>query len=297
MSKAGTRLTSPADVRRLAEAMGFQPRRALGQNFLIDRNIRDLLLKAADVSRRDTVLEIGPGLGVLTEALLATAGRVVAVEKDKRLAAFLRSRLGEAHGLELVRADMLDLDVSSIAGSGDVKVVANLPYSVGTRILMDLVTSEGPPSCIVVTVQHEVAQRLTAKEGSRTYGLASVWTRLAYDADVVKTVSPSCFWPRPEVTSAIVAMHRRRRPRMPRRQREKFYEWTRLAFSQRRKQIANVLGGRRGVPGLTPGALRLVLEREGIAVTARPESLSVRAWCGLVNALTAPGGHTTQGES
>jgi len=283
-----TRLTSVSDVRQLLQVIGVRPSKALGQNFLVDGNIRGILLRAAQVSPDDAVLEVGPGLGVLTERLVQTAKRLVAVEKDGRLVDFLRRRFPRESRLELVHGDVLDLDLDSLLRSGLWKVVANLPYSVGTRILVTLFRVSEPPARLVVTVQREVGARLCAEAGGREYGLLSVWAQMTYHVNRLKTVSPSCFWPRPDVTSAIVSMRRRGEPLLEGAARRAFYELTKAAFSQRRKQLATVLARGPGTCRIPAERIRGALQGVGAEKTARPEALSVDLWCRLVNALTSP---------
>ena len=146
----------------------------MGQNFLIDGNIRDMIVKAADIQPNETVLEIGPGLGVLTEALLKQAGHVMAVEKDQRLHDIVQERFADRDNLELLHADALDLDLEARVQSGAIKMVSNLPYSVGTRILMELIGARHRPERMVVTLQRDVADRMTAAHGGKVYGLLSI---------------------------------------------------------------------------------------------------------------------------
>jgi len=154
-----------SELRSLLNEMDFHPSRALGQNFLIDGNILDILLDAADVRHRDEILEIGPGLGAVTEALVDSARRVVAVEKDRRLYEHLRERFKDKPKLELICADMLEVDTEALLKTGFNKVVSNLPYSAGSRILINLAMAEAAPERIIVTVQQEVAERLAAQAG------------------------------------------------------------------------------------------------------------------------------------
>ena len=281
------RLTRVSEVRQLLGDLNIRPSRRLGQNFLVDRNIREILLRSADVSSQERILEIGPGLGVLTERLLRMAKGVVAVEKDHRLAEFLRRRFADEDGLELVCGDALELGVSRVLRGGVTKVVANLPYSVGTRMLVDMVRADEAPARIVVTVQQEVGERLAAATGSPQYGLLSVWTQLAFRVETVKIVSPTCFWPRPEVSSVIMSMHRRVEPLLAPARRRILYDLTKVAFSQRRKQLATVLG-RALLPVEAPAPrVRGVLLALGLGEKARAEELGVDDWCALVNALTS----------
>jgi 16S rRNA (adenine1518-N6/adenine1519-N6)-dimethyltransferase len=278
-------LASPSQVRSLLGEIGVSPRKNLGQNFLIDRNILDIIIDAAGVAKGDNVLEVGPGLGIVTEQLLLKAGHVTAVEKDERLYRFLVAKFEGEPRLELVNADILELDSEALPGfeGGMDKVVSNVPFSAGSRIIADLVMADAPPRGIVVTVQREVAARLAAEPGGRDYGLLSVWTQLRYDVDQVKAVSPNCFWPKPEVVSMIVRMVRGAEPDIDVAERKCLYGLTKHAFGHRRKQLASILSAMS--MGISLGEARELLEKVGVEAKARPENLGVGEWCRLVKEL------------
>ena len=284
-------LTSLSQVRALMDELDFRPSRTMGQSFLIDRNILDILVAAADLAPGDAVLEVGPGLGVVTECLLAECGLVKAVEKDRRLHAYLADRFADAGNLQLIHADAMDLAVPDmlIAGEGEGsaairKVVSNLPYSVGTRILVNLITAPVPPTRIVVTVQEEVADRITAAPDSDEYGMLSVWCQLGYECRILKIVSPTCFWPRPEVKSGILVLKARGERLLDAPAQEAFLGLTRQAFMRRRKQMATILS--QGLDaGLTRDEATAALEEAGIDPRSRPEAMDVAAWCRLTRVL------------
>jgi len=277
-------LASPSTVRSLLAQLDVHPSRRLGQNFLVDRNILGILVEAAGLAAGDQVLEVGPGLGVVTRELLGIARRVVAVEKDARLCDFLRAELGDAAGLELRHADALDLDAEELFGSGINVVVANLPYSVGSRILADFVTCGRRPERMVLTLQKEVADRLAAPPGDAACGLLGVWTQHAYAVTRVKTVSPGCFWPRPEVGSAIVKLKRRDAAPGTRTEEEFFRRVTKAAFSRRRKQLAAVLPRVLG-PACDAAACRVALAQAGVDPASRPGDLDADRWWTLCGCL------------
>lgn len=269
-------LTAPSEVRDLLQRLDVHPSKVLGQNFLIDANILKILLSAAHLRQEDAVLEIGPGLGVLTEWLCRWSGRVVAIEKDRRLCAWLREHLAKAKNLELIEGDAMDVDLESLLASGVNKVVANLPYSVGSRVLVTLIESVHAPEQVVVTVQKEVARRLAAKPGTKDYALIGILAQLRYEVEVRKEVSPTCFFPPPEVTSAIVSMARRETA-VP-VDGDGLKSLLKTAFSQRRKQLGTILRKE------TPGAAD-VLASLGIDARTRPEDLNPVQWAALANAL------------
>lgn len=272
-------LTSPSQVRDWCVANGFRPNRTMGQNFLVDLNVLKAIVDAGLAPCAGTaapaVLEIGPGLGVMTEELLARGCRVTAVEKDPALAARLAAALGSPAGLSVVDGDALDV----IAGRGGFAafdpaafdcMVSNLPYQAGTRILLELVERRAP-AAMTVLMQTEVADRLAAKEGSRARGLAGVLAQLDYDVEVVRKVSASCFWPRPEVGSAVVRLVRHdRAAAMSPEERRMFRRIVKRGFEHRRKQLGGVFRG--------------LLES-----TARAEELSVEDWKGLAAAFVRGG--------
>ncbi|MBT3191055.1 MAG: ribosomal RNA small subunit methyltransferase A [Verrucomicrobia bacterium] len=280
-------LTHLSDVRTLVTQLGFHPSRALGQNFLVDGNILDILIDCAAVVPTDRVLEIGPGLGVVTEAILDRAQSVVAVEKDHRLYAYLREALAGYKQLELIQGDVLEVGIPALLARGVDKVVSNLPYSAGSRILMDLVCDANAPRGIVVTVQLEVAQRIVAEPGSKTYGLMGVWCQLHCDVALTKVISPNCFWPRPDVKSAIVVLERRESRLLSEAHEPLFYQLTRHAFQQRRKQLASCLAKAPPQLALDANAARELLVQVGAEPTARPEALTIEQWCRLTDRMAS----------
>lgn len=279
-------LTSPSQVLALLQQLGLHPNSALGQNFLIDVNIRDIILDAAAPGRDDVVLEVGPGLGVLTEELVRRAGRVVAVEKDRGLHDYLAGRFRDCPALTLIHQDALELDAAFFERQGITQVVSNLPYSVGSRILMNCFALPVPPRRVTVTVQLEVAERLAAGPGHRHRGLLGVWAQREYAVRTVKVISPTCFCPPPKVKSAVVRLERLvREARAVAGDRAAFRALTRLAFGYRRKQLGSILARL----GATPDALDGVLAVAGLDHRLRPERLTVDQWQVLADAMTARG--------
>ena len=298
-------LTSPSQVRDLLARLDVRPNRVLGQNFLIDRNILDILVGAAAPSPQDTVLEVGPGLGVVTDALARRAGWVAAVEKDGRLAEHLRASLGACGNLLVVQADMLDVDVRPADGGalraapgadGRVRLVlpgagydlvSNLPYSSGSRIMVELARAPYPPRRMTVTVQNEVAARICAPPGGKAHGMLSAWLQYSYEPALVRKVSATCFYPRPEVGSAIVALRRRPAPLLDARLEPLFYDLTKHGFEHRRKQLAAIL--RQAPPPFAQpaSATEAFLAARDLPPAARPEQLGVEDWCELVRTIAA----------
>ena len=275
-------LTAPSEVKALLAELDFRPSKVLGQNFLIDSNILKMLLATADLRPDDAVIEIGPGLGVLTECLTRDAGRVVAIEKDRRLAAYLKERFRETRNLELIEADALEVDLDKLLAGGCSKVVANLPYSVASRLLVNLAEAPHRPKKMVVTIQNEVADRLTARADTDDYGLISVLLQLRYGISLRKEVSPSCFYPPPEVKSAIVNMVLRELPEEP-RDYDQLKHLLKLCFSKRRKQLGGVL--RKNFAHFDA-----VLAQQQLDPQSRAETLSPEQWVRLSNGLYSKAG-------
>lgn len=273
-------VTSPSQVKAWCIANGFHPSRALGQNFLIDLNIRDAIVRAAGIAPGARILEIGPGLGALTEGLLAAGARVTAVEKDARLAGRLAPALGSPAALRVLAADALTLDWDGLLADGFPACVSNLPYSVGTRILLDLAFRGNAPGRFVLLVQTEVAGRFAAGPGSPARGQAGVWLQLDYDVTTVREVRPSCFWPRPEVSSTVVRLDRR--PCfLPAAARPFFFLLSRHAFMHRRKQLGTILRAAPGALACPEAEAARRIERAGLDPRIRPEALGNAQWQAL----------------
>jgi len=246
-------------MRELLAARGIRLTKSLGQNFLHDANQLRRIIEAAELSKIDKVLEIGPGLGPLTELLLENAGAVLAIEKDARLVEFLRERniplaqslsppggermsdrTGEAK-FELLHADALEFLKREQRNWNDWKLVANLPYSVASPILVELAGGARAPKKIVATLQLEVAQRLMAKAGEKDYGVLTLLVQLDYEPRSSFKVPRSCFFPEPDVDSACVVLDRRTVPLLPESHRKMFVKIVKRAFSQRRKMMLKLL--------------------------------------------------------
>ena len=276
-------LTSPSQVKAWCIDHGFHPNKVLGQNFLVDRNALEAIVDAAALPPGARVLEIGPGLGVLTEEMLRRGYAVTAIEKDPVLAERLAEALGNPPNLVVRAGDALDL-IKEGACDGFPSLVSNLPYQAGTRILLELTQRMGgtrscasesgasaAPETAVVLVQTEVAERLAAGPGSKARGLAGVWVQLDYDVQLVRAVKASCFWPRPEVGSTVVRLtrHHRNDARAP-DWRARFRQITKQAFEHRRKQLGAIFKGL-------------------VQSTARAEQLSNADWIAFVDNLEPQG--------
>lgn len=279
------KLTSPTQVVALLQANGLQPNSLLGQNFLIDANIRDIIIAAAEPGPSDVVLEVGPGLGVLTERLVALSGRVVAVEKDRGLYELLCRDYAEHPSLTLLKGDALDLDPAFFEREAITALVSNLPYSVGSRILMNVFALPRPPRRVTVTVQLEVGERLAAGPGDEARGLLGVWAQRVYSVETVKVISPNCFYPRPAVKSVVVRMTRLPEDRIREGDRNLFASLTKEAFAFRRKQMATIMSKVATRFGVAPEQAVAVLARIGLDPRIRPEMLTVDQWQALADGI------------
>ena len=266
------RLLGAADVRRLAEELGIRPTKTRGQNFVIDANTVRRIVRVAGVGSDDIVVEVGPGLGSLTLALLQDVKHVVAVEVDDALADALPATIAQfapevADRLDVVPADAMR--VASLPGPDPTALVANLPYNVSVPVLLHMLETFPTLRRVLVMVQKEVADRLAAPPGSRTYGVPSV--KAAWYADVrsAGTVSRSVFWPVPNVDSGLVALERRDPP--PGAQRQAVFSVVDAAFAQRRKTLRAALSGWAG----SAAAAEDILREAGIDPRTRGEQLTV----------------------
>ncbi len=272
--KALGKLTSPSIIKALLDSLEHRPNKGLGQNYLIDSNILGIIVAAAEISPNDQLLEVGPGLGALTQALLTTGAKLIAVEKDQTMVAHLREHF---QTLELLEADVLDVKLNELFAGGINKIVANLPYSAGSRFIVNALEAKPLPEKMVFMVQREVADRLTAQPGGKTFGPLAIWSQLNYDVKNIKNVSPTCFMPAPKVWSAVVRFEKRPAPLAEVRNYERFKKLIKLCFTQRRKQIGSNL--RKNAPEFFQ-----CLEKCGIDPAARPEQISIEKWVALANA-------------
>jgi 16S rRNA (adenine1518-N6/adenine1519-N6)-dimethyltransferase len=230
-----------SDMKQILESGRIQLTKSLGQNFLHDGNQLRRIVQSADLKKTDRVLEVGPGLGPLTELLLENAGEVLAIEKDRRLFDFLRQRFASAKNLTLLHDDALDVLRREQRDWSGWKLVANLPYSVASPIIVELAQARGCPERIVATLQLEVARRLVARMSDEDYGVLSLLMQLRYEPHGNFKIPADCFFPAPEVDSACVTLVQREHPLLPFEQHAKFERLVKLGFSQRRKMMLKLL--------------------------------------------------------
>jgi 16S rRNA (adenine1518-N6/adenine1519-N6)-dimethyltransferase len=276
---------TPTETRDLLARLGHRPKRFLGQNFLVDGNIVRKSVELARIGPGDTAVEVGPGLGTLTGALLDAGAEVWAVELDRTLLGHLASGLALRHpgALHLLEADAVEFPLAGLpAGrAADFKVVANLPYAISTP-WMDALLSGPLPSRMVLMLQREAAERYTASPGTKAFGSISIFLQAAYTSAPGHRVSPGCFHPRPDVDSALLHLVRRDDPHVFSPEHKVLI---RRCFQQRRKQIGSAI--RELIPGRAQHWLEL-LAAEGFSSTVRAEAIPVQVWIRLVSALPGP---------
>jgi 16S rRNA (adenine1518-N6/adenine1519-N6)-dimethyltransferase len=271
---------TPGELRRLLRAEGLRPRHALSQNFLTDAEVLDSIVTAADLQPGDRVVEIGPGLGVLTRRLLGAGCTVVAIELDAHLIGYLRRELDDAPSLTLVHEDALAVDPASLFPGEPYRLVANIPYHITSPLLHQFLGADHPPEVAVLLVQAEVADRVAAKPGAMSY--LSVFVQDLAEADVVARVPAAAFEPAPDVDSAVLRLVRRPASIVPARERDTLHRVVQAAFRQRRKQIHNSLV--RELP-VDRGTVDRALAACSVTPDRRPQTLSLPEWACLTTAL------------
>jgi 16S rRNA (adenine1518-N6/adenine1519-N6)-dimethyltransferase len=272
---------TPGQLRRLLGAERLRPRKSLSQNFLTDPEALDSIVAAAELVPGDRVVEVGPGLGVLTRRLLAAGASVLAVELDPRLAAYLRRELSGVPEFELIEADALSLHPREMFAGEPFKLVANIPYHITSPLLHAFLEGDRPPDLVVLLVQLEVAERVAAPPGRMSY--LSVFVQNVTHAEIVERVPAAAFEPAPEVDSAVLRLRRRERPLVAAGEsREPFYRVVQAGFRQRRKQIHN--GLTRELP-VDRNAVSSALESCGVTPDRRPQTLELAEWACLTSHL------------
>lgn len=272
-----------SEMRSVLDESGIQLTKSLGQNFLHDGNQLRRIVAAAELQPTDRVLEIGPGLGPLTEQLLEHAGEVFAVEKDLRLVTLLEKRLGAQPKLRLLHGDGLEIVRANASDWAGWKLVANLPYSVASPILVELASNVHPPERMTATLQIEVARRLMAKGGADDYGLLSLLVQLRFEPKGMFKIPSGCFFPPPDVDSACITLVRRERDLLPESLRPTFVRIVKRAFSQRRKMMVKLLKQDWAVEQLEAAISELQ-----ISPLIRAEAVTLEQFVRLTEMLAAP---------
>jgi 16S rRNA (adenine1518-N6/adenine1519-N6)-dimethyltransferase len=271
---------TPGELRRLLRAEGLRPRHGLSQNFLTDAEALDAIVAAADLHPGDRVVEVGPGLGVLTRRLLAAGCTVVAIELDAHLVGYLRRELDDARGLTLLHEDALAVDPATLFPGEAYRLVANIPYHITSPLLHQFLGAAHAPELAVLLVQAEVAERVAAEPGAMSY--LSVFVQDLAEATVVARVPAAAFEPAPEVDSAVLRLVRRPAPIVPIEERDTLHRVVQAAFRQRRKQIHNSLV--RELP-VDRAMVDRALGECAVTPDRRPQTLSLPEWACLTRVL------------
>ena len=276
-------IASPEVVHYICKRFDIKMSKKLGQNFLIKRGIVDEIVKAADLQEGEPVLEIGPGIGTLTQGLAQSGANVTAIELDTRLLEVLDTTLAQYSNVTIVHGDVLKLDVPSIMNHEPFKVVANLPYYITTPIIMSLLESRLPIERLVVMVQKEVALRMVAKPGTKDYGALSVAVQYYTEPDIVLDVSPKSFLPAPAVMSSVIRCVLRDKPPVDVVDEKLFFRVVKAGFAQRRKTFANTMK----TTGLSKDRIEELLAKANIDGQRRGETFTLQEFADVANAWAA----------
>ncbi len=281
-------LGNPQNTIELIKKHDFRFQKKFGQNFLIDTHVLDKIISAAGVTKDDMVLEIGPGIGTMTQYLAEAAREVVAVEIDKNLIPILEETLSEYDNVTIINEDVLKVDIAALAeeknGGKPIKVVANLPYYITTPIIMGLFESKVPLDNITIMVQKEVAERMQVGPGTKDYGALSLAVQFYAEPEIVANVPPNCFIPRPTVGSAVIRLRRYSEPPVKVKDEKKMFSLIRASFNQRRKTLVNGLTNASEL-GLTKEKVTGALEKMGLSETIRGEALTLARFAELSDLL------------
>lgn len=282
-------LGTPSATKEIINKYSFAFQKKFGQNFLIDSNVLESIIRGAEITKDDFVLEIGPGIGTMTQYLCEAARQVVAVEIDKMLIPILEYTLSEYDNVEVINQDVLKVDIKSLAEEKNngkpIKVVANLPYYITTPIIMGLFESGVPIDSITIMVQKEVADRMQTGPGSKDYGALSLAVQYYATAKVILNVSATCFMPRPNVDSAVIKLTRHKELTVNAADEKLMFKIIRASFNQRRKTLVN---GLKNSPELSFSKEQIVraIEKIGKPETIRGEALTLEEFAELANAFT-----------
>ena len=278
----------PQNTIEVLQKYNFNFQKKFGQNFLIDTHVLEKIIAAADVTKDDFVLEIGPGIGTMTQYLCEHARAVAAVEIDKNLIPILGDTLGAYDNVEIINQDILKVDIRKLAdeknGGRPIKVVANLPYYITTPIIMGLFESHVPIDSITVMVQKEVADRMQVGPGTKDYGALSLAVQYYAAPEIVAIVPPNCFMPRPKVGSAVIRLIRHKEPPVQVEDEKLMFRIIRASFNQRRKTLANGLKNS-GELTLSKEVIEESITELGVPVTIRGEALSLAQFAELSNII------------
>ena len=281
-------LGNPKNTIEIIQKYEFMFQKKFGQNFLIDAHVLEKIISAAGITKDDCVLEIGPGIGTMTQYLAENAGRVVAVEIDRNLIPILKETLADYDNVTVINEDILRVDIKALAEEYNdgkpIKVVANLPYYITTPIIMGLFESGVPIDNITVMVQKEVADRMKEGPGSKDYGALSLAVQYYAEPEIVANVPPNCFIPRPNVGSAVIRLTRHKEMPVEVKDPALMFKIIRASFNQRRKTLQNGLGNAPELP-YTKEQIAAAIAEMGLTPTIRGEALSLAQFAQLSDIL------------
>ena len=282
------KLSNPKKTIEVIQKYQFDFQKKFGQNFLIDGRVLEKIMDAADIGAEDFVLEIGPGIGTMTQYLAERARQVMAVEIDRNLIPILSETLSDYDNVEILNADILKIDLRKAVEEKNqgkpIKVVANLPYYITTPIIMELFGSEIPVDNITVMVQKEVADRMQAQPGTKDYGALSLAVQFYAEPYIVANVPPNCFMPRPKVGSAVIRLTRHQNPPVEVKNKKLLFQLIRASFNQRRKTLQNGIKNFSGL-SFSKEEVADALEQIGVSPTIRGEALSLEQFAELCSLL------------
>lgn len=281
-------LGNPQNTIEILQKYNFNFQKKFGQNFLIDEHVLDKIIRAAEITKDDYVLEIGPGIGTMTQYLACAAREVTAVEIDRALIPILEDTLKEYDNVSIINEDILKVDIAALAkeknGGRPIKVVANLPYYITTPIIMGLFESHVPLESITVMVQKEVADRMQVGPGTKNYGALSLAVQYYAEPYIVANVPPNCFMPRPAVGSAVIRLTRHQKPPVEVMDEKLMFRLIRASFNQRRKTLANGLKNS-GELNLSKEVITAAIEKLGKGSSVRGEALDLEEFARLTNII------------
>lgn len=284
----GPYLGNPKNTIEVLQKYDFVFQKRFGQNFLIDTHVLEKIIAASEITKEDFVLEIGPGIGTMTQYLAEAAREVAAVEVDRSLIPILEDTLKEWDNVEVINEDILKVDIRELAlkknGGKPIKVVANLPYYITTPIIMGLFENQVPIDSITIMVQKEVADRMQVGPGTKDYGALSLAVQYYAKPKIVANVPPNCFMPRPKVGSAVIRLERYEQPPVKVNSEKKMFQIIRASFNQRRKTLVNGLKNAQGL-SYSREEIEQALKKCGLSPNVRGEALSLSQFAELSNAL------------
>ena len=281
-------LGHPGNTIEILQKYQFHFQKKFGQNFLIDTNVLEKIIREAQITEEDCVIEIGPGIGTMTQYLAEYARQVIAIEIDRNLIPILKDTLSSYHNVTIINEDVLKVDIRKLAEEKNqgkpVKVVANLPYYITTPIVMGLLESRVPLDSITIMVQKEVAERMQEGPGSKEYGALSLAVQYYARPEIVANVPPNCFMPRPNVGSAVIRLTCHEKPPVEVKNEKFMFDLIRASFNQRRKTLVNGLGNAANL-NLNKEQVEAALKAMELSPTIRGEALSLEQFARLSNIL------------